>query len=165
MSFELLLMRHGQAEDWATDGDSARQLTDFGQETARLVGDALRKMELAWTDVVASPFERAQQTATLVTGAAPAHTDSMLTPGAPPEETIATLYAHGEALSGDRLLAVGHNPNITTVLGQLVFGSYGVYFSVAPGDVAHLWIDGPQQNPRAAVLGYYPAKRLRLLRA
>ena len=170
--FELLLMRHGQAEDYGTHGDADRALTPHGEETARLVGETLARLGLDWNAAVSSPFRRAEQTLKLVleanglVGEAPP-TDAMFVPGAAPTETIATLVAFArscrEGAAIPRVLAVGHNPNITATLGMLVVGDPGVHFSVATADVAHLWVDLAQQPPRAAVLGFYPSKALREL--
>lgn len=165
-SFELLLMRHAQAEDYAAGGDSERALTAQGRETAAMMGRALKAMGLNFDGAVVSPFRRACETAGLVMAELWFEeewpTDATLTPGAPPDETIETLVAHAQNLSNSapRLLAVGHNPSITATLGQLVVGDPGVYFSVAPGDVAHLWVDQTPAGARAAVLGFYPSKQL-----
>ena len=168
-TFELLLMRHAQAEDHAAGGDAERALSPEGRATAAMMGQAMKAMGLDFGAAVVSPFRRARETAGLVMAElwfeADYPTDTMLTPSAPPAETIATLVAHARALGGQtpRLFAVGHNPNITATLGQLVAGDPGVYFNVAPGDLAHLWCDMTRSRLHAAVLGYYPARMLQHL--
>lgn len=169
MTFELLFMRHAQAEDRADGGDSERALTAEGRATAARMGRALKAMGLDFQGAVASPFRRARETAGLVMAEVWFEeewpTDAMLTPSAPPSETINTLVAHARAIHGPtpRLLAVGHNPNITSVLGQLVVRDPGVHFSVAPGDLAHLWCETVGDDVRGAVLGFYPSKMLQRL--
>jgi hypothetical protein len=60
------------------------------------------------------------------------------------------------------VLAVGHNPSVTAVLGQLVCGDPGIHFAVATADLAHVFVE----NGRAVLLAYLPSAALtRLLRA
>ena len=57
---KIILMRHGQAED-ETRPDSARQLTDFGQQQAVQTADYISNHYMPDLFVV-SPYVRAQQT-------------------------------------------------------------------------------------------------------
>lgn len=169
IQFELLLMRHAQAEEWAQGGDAERILTPPGRKTAATVGRALKMMGLDFQAAVVSPFRRARETAGLVMSELWFEedwpTDTMLTPSAPPSETVSTLVAYASRLQGPapRLFAVGHNPNITSTLGQFLWNDPRVYFNVAPADVAHLWVESGYEGTRAAVLGFYPARMLERL--
>lgn len=164
--FELLLMRHAEAEEWAAGGDAERVLTPHGRQSAAMMGRAMKAMGLDFQGAVISPFRRACETAGIVMSELWFEedwpTDTLLTPGAPPDQTVTTLVAYAQALDGPspRLFAVGHNPNITAVLGQLVWNDPRVYFNVAPADVAHLWVEAGAHGVRAAVLGFYPARML-----
>ena len=64
----LLLLRHGETE-WSRDGKHTSRtdldLTETGRERAKVVGEALREVELRDTWVVSSPRRRAIQTAEL----------------------------------------------------------------------------------------------------
>jgi len=64
----LLLLRHGETE-WSRDGKHTSRtdldLTETGREGAKVVGEALREVELRDTWVVSSPRRRAIQTAEL----------------------------------------------------------------------------------------------------
>ena len=166
--FELLLMRHGQAEDYADGGDAARPLTSRGRDDVARVGRALRRLSLMPNLSVSSPLLRARQTAEIVAQAAGATLDApqigTLVPGAAPAATINALLEHAQ--DGERpvrLLAVGHNPNVTAVLATLVSGRAGRHFDIAPGDLAHLRVDAENRNVRAILAGFYPSRALATL--
>ncbi|MBV1859074.1 MAG: histidine phosphatase family protein [Nannocystaceae bacterium] len=159
--FELMLMRHGAAEDFAEGGDAQRALTGRGHAMARRVGALMRT--LAWdpTIAVSSPFVRARQTLQGVLEAVGApltmETEPGLVPGAPAGHAVATLIERATVLDGAevRMLAVGHNPCVTGMLAQLVRGDERMAFAVSTGDVAHLSVD-PNEGA-AVVLSYMPA--------
>ncbi|MEM6995347.1 MAG: histidine phosphatase family protein [Myxococcota bacterium] len=170
--FELLLMRHGEAEDYAEGGDARRPLSAAGHADTRAMGTALRAMGLVPHAVVASPLLRAQQTARNVvdgigTSLDPIATDGQLVPSATPSSTIAMLHAHVQSLGQRgmaRLLAVGHNPSVTSTVGQYVCGGPALAFNVAPGDLAHLHVQMRDGRARGVVLGFYPAASIVALR-
>lgn len=163
-SFELLFMRHGPAEDFSPKGDAERALTDAGRRRIGFVAEAMSIIGLDWDVVVCSHLQRARQTAALMQDdakdAAEIPTLAALAPSAPPNATIEALLGLRNDTNADRILAVGHNPNVTVTLGQLITRDPGVYFSVAPGDIAHLWIDLSPRGANAALLGFYPARAL-----
>ncbi len=162
---EVLLMRHGEAEDWADGGDAARELTPRGRTMAVRAGTMLRATGLVPTIAIASPFVRAQQTVRGVLEAAGEPlvitTEARLVPGAPPAAAIMALAEAAAGHESARLLAVGHNPCVTHVLSQLVGDPKQICFAVSTGDVAHLDLD-PVAS-RAVLLGYVPARVLEAL--
>lgn len=66
---KIILMRHGQAED-ETRPDSARQLTDFGQQQAAQTADYIMA-NYSPDFFVVSPYVRAQQTLAQLQSRAP----------------------------------------------------------------------------------------------
>ncbi len=172
--FELLLMRHGQAEDYAEGGDAQRPLTPVGTEQVVGVGRALQTLDLCPQGAISSPLLRARQTLhAVLEGAGTAldsiSTDGPLVPSASPAAPIDALGGHAGALSASRglprLLAVGHNPSVTATLGELVCGRPGGHFSVAPGDLAHLHVEETTRGIRAVLLGFFPAASIQRLTA
>ncbi len=150
-------MRHGQAEEFAEGGDAQRALTSEGRRMAMRAGHLLKVANLMPTAAIASPFLRAQQTASGVLREAylDAVAEPRLVPSAPPDLAITALIeAATRAGPSGRVLAVGHNPCITAVLGRLVAGG-AMRFAVSTGDVAHLAIDVERRT--AVVLAYIPA--------
>ncbi|CAB4961517.1 unannotated protein [freshwater metagenome] len=112
---ELLLLRHGTAEDRAPSGDDAdRDLTGKGEAQARAAGVALAALGLTPDLVLASPKVRAWRTALLACEALG---------GAPVEHRAALGLDRDEALQaaglGDRVLVVGHEPDLSQVVHDL----------------------------------------------
>ena len=60
---ELILLRHGKAEDSHPQGDGTRALVDKGRKQARRAGRILKAAEGAPEIVLTSPLVRAVQTA------------------------------------------------------------------------------------------------------
>ena len=82
---ELILWRHAEAEEGAPD--LARRLTPRGEREAARVAGWLRQYLPAGFRVVASPAQRAQQTAQAL--GVPFQTSPVLAPGAPPAAILA----------------------------------------------------------------------------
>lgn len=171
--FELLLIRHGVAQDWAAGGDSERALTPEGtQQILRSVA-GLRALDLRIDAAIASPFVRAQQTAQahLQVLGGQLETWAGLVPSAPASATVDELLSRGKVLrDGARLAVFGHNPNISEVASLLVAGHSAAMFNVRQGDVIHLLIPAvpfgrASVAPKAVLLAFYPREALELLGA
>ncbi len=162
--FELMLMRHGEAEDFAEGGDAQRVLTARGHAMAQRAGRLIQTLRWTPTLALSSPFVRACQTLRGVLDAAAVDvstdTEARLVPGAPPGGAIASLLERAAQASATdvRVLAVGHNPCVTGMLAQLVRGDERMAFAVSTGDLAHLSVD--PHDGSAVVLSYVPARVL-----
>lgn len=159
-----MLMRHGEAEEFAEGGDSQRALTKRGHAMAQRVGALMETLAWSPTIAVSSPFVRARETLEGVLEAVGApvamETDSGLVPGAPASAAVATLIERAAVVDGAdvRMLAVGHNPCVTGMLAHLVRGDERMTFAVSTGDLAQLSVD-PLEGT-AVVLSYIPARVL-----
>ncbi|MBP2281173.1 phosphohistidine phosphatase [Psychrobacter sp. PL15] len=113
---KIILMRHGQAED-ETRPDSARQLTDYGQQQAVQTADYIIE-HYAPDYFVVSPYHRAQQTlAQLQTCAptVPVTVQDNITP-ADDAKTALTALANIEA---ECLVIVCHMSIVANLAGLL----------------------------------------------
>lgn len=168
--FELLLIRHGVAQEWAPGGDAERPLSPNGKAQLRQAALGLARLGLTIDAAMSSPFVRARETAEIYLAElgpdAPIEHWAGLTPAAPAQATVEELLALGKQVSGARVAVFGHNPNISSVISWLVAGHGHTFFNVAPGDVIHLQIPTSMpfvraaQTPRAVVLGFYPRESL-----
>jgi phosphohistidine phosphatase len=137
---DLLLLRHGTAEDRAASGaDADRDLTAKGEGQARAAGVALAALGLRPDVVLASPKVRAWRTALLACEALG---------GQPVEHQALVGLDRDEALLaagfGDRVLLVGHEPD----LSQTVHDLTGARIRMRKAAVALVAVDGSRGELR-----------------
>jgi phosphohistidine phosphatase len=144
------VMRHGQAESGAGRSDETRRLTPEGAAGVQRAAQGLARMGVQLDRILASPLVRTQQTAELVA--------DVLTPGA----TVVTSQAlspFGSARAAleevldvhpdvERLLLVGHLPDVSTLVGLMVLGEARGSFCFLPGSLACVEFAGGRQPGR-----------------
>ena len=137
----LYLLRHGIAEPHGTPGvaEADRRLTSKGEERLAQVARGLQRLGIEPDRIVTSPLVRARRTAEIVAELLGLH-DRLeiaeeLSPGYEAAEIRAWLREREEA----SLMLVGHNPNLTELLGVLI-GVAGqlLPFELKKGGVASL---------------------------
>jgi phosphohistidine phosphatase len=113
----LYLVRHAEAEPG--EPDELRQLSLEGRAQARTLGERLRAEDVIIDAVLTSPLLRARQTAAEVGRALDleAEADERLAPGATAESLRAALAGRGE-----RVVAVGHQPDCGRIAAELTGG-------------------------------------------
>jgi phosphohistidine phosphatase len=114
---DLYLLRHAEAGEAPRDED--RELTAHGREQADAVAAGIYWLDLGLTRIVSSPLPRATQTAQPVARALdlPLETVEALATGHGPSDAIKLLGTHG-----DRLLLVGHEPQLSEIILQVTGG-------------------------------------------
>ena len=130
---ELLLLRHGIAEERGPDIDDAqRSLTPEGRERSRQVLQRLTELDLGCDLVLSSPLVRARQTAELAVAvglATELELAAALAPLADPLPLLERWLGPLSPRSGWRRLAlVGHEPDLSTLAALLI----GVPMGQAP---------------------------------
>ena len=123
MARQLWLLRHADAEPHGTRPDAERRLTERGERQARLAGRALGRMGVEPDAILCSPKERALRTATLALEAWDgARLARRLRIHAPLREGFdgpQALAAMEQLGPHGRMLAVGHEPDLSDVVAQL----------------------------------------------
>ncbi|HUN77699.1 MAG TPA: phosphoglycerate mutase family protein [Solirubrobacteraceae bacterium] len=128
MARQLWLLRHADAEPHGTRPDSDRRLTPRGERQSRAAGRALARMGVTFDAALASPKERALRTAALALEVWGEDDQADNTP--PPElelhEPLRSGFDARDALAllagldgGGRVLAVGHEPDLSGVVAAL----------------------------------------------
>lgn len=117
---KLYVMRHGPAEDQASDGlDGSRALTTPGRERTRMVAKRLVDLGEAPKHIVSSPLVRALQTAEIVHAVSPTESpieaNTALAPRGPAHDFVRYCARQGRK----RLMVVGHEPDVSLLVGQL----------------------------------------------
>jgi phosphohistidine phosphatase SixA len=134
----VIVLRHGATNANQADTDpfhldnisAQRLLSDDGRAVARSVGDAFRKLGIPLGDVYSSQFNRASETAQLVSGKSPTTTADLTEGGlvvSPAEnarraKVLKTLATRAPA-AGVNTLIVTHKPNILDAFGKDWFDS------------------------------------------
>ncbi len=118
---ELHLLRHADAGDpeaWTGD-DAARPLSGKGRRQAGRLGRHLAAIDLRLDAIISSPKLRARETAEIVAEAlgATVRLDDRLAGGFGPTEAEAIRHDAG---SPRRILLVGHDPDFSELLADLV---------------------------------------------
>jgi phosphohistidine phosphatase len=114
---ELILFRHGIAEDMSTDGtDAERRLTEEGLKKTRQAAEGLARFADKPDVILTSPLVRAVQTAQIageVFGRTPQTMD--LLADCLPEEILAELLERPEGV----VMIVGHEPTFSMIVERL----------------------------------------------
>lgn len=115
MNMDLILWRHAEAEDGPAD--LARRLTPKGVKQAKQMAEWLRARLPRDARVVASPAQRARQTAAALTD------DFAILPDiAPGRSCESILAAVGWPQAGGAVVLVGHQPSLGETAAFLLCG-------------------------------------------
>ncbi len=122
--FELLLLRHGIAQDRGAGlPDDRRALTPEGRRRTAQVVERLVALELGCSHILSSPLVRARQTAEIAReGGLAAGLDlaTELAPQGDPLPLLRHWLSGGGPLSaGQRLALVGHEPDLSLLAARL----------------------------------------------
>ncbi|MCW3020003.1 MAG: phosphohistidine phosphatase [Solirubrobacterales bacterium] len=141
MARQLWLLRHAEAEPHGTRADAERRLTERGEQQARADGIALQRLGASFDAVLFSPRVRARQTAELAAQAWGEEQRARLQEYPPLSHGFDAKQAHEaiRALPADgRLLLVGHEPDLSRVVGELT----GARADVKKGGLAVVRLEG-----------------------
>lgn len=118
MSQQLWLLRHGEAVPHASKADAERELTARGEHQAGAAGAALARLGLEFAACYTSPKVRARDTARLACDVLNVKTVEMpvLAADFDADAALELLLAHGPE---DKVLAVGHEPDLSRVVHDL----------------------------------------------
>ena len=139
---ELVLLRHGKAENVNPDGDFQRALVEKGRQQARRAGRTLRAAGLLPDIVLTSPLIRARQTADefCQTANMPGPViQGWLASGMVPETAMAELAAFQDF---KRVAIVGHEPDFSSLV-EWILGVTGGGVEFKKGAIACLKVTPP----------------------
>jgi phosphohistidine phosphatase len=142
---DLILLRHGKAEDFNSDGDAARALVEKGREQARKAAKLLKHAKLLPEIVLTSPLVRARQTAEEFCDAAGlpgAVIQGWLASGMNPEQAMSELAGFREF---KRIAIVGHEPDFSGLI-HWILGTSGGSVDVKKGAIACLQVTPPSRH-------------------
>jgi phosphohistidine phosphatase len=119
----LFILRHASAGTRRLNPllDVKRPLDKEGKQHSLRLAHVLNAMQVSFDMVVSSPLKRSMQTAQLVATETGYEQKILISNALAPEATFAQFQRLlRECAAYENLLVVGHNPNITQFLGQLI---------------------------------------------
>jgi phosphohistidine phosphatase len=124
---ELYVLRHGEAGKRLPAGsnDSERALTVTGKQEIEKIAEALQELGIKFDFIATSPLKRASQTAEIVAKALKVKKGKLegwdeLKPEGKRPEMYRRLSQFKQQSS---VLVVGHEPYLSTMIGEIVFGN------------------------------------------
>jgi len=139
---DLILLRHGKAEDFNPGGDVARELVERGREQVRRAARLLKAAGKLPEIVLTSPLVRARQTADefcQTAGMPGAVIQGWLACGMTPETAMNELAGFREF---GRVMIVGHEPDFSGFV-EYALGVAGGTVQFKKGAIAGLRINPP----------------------
>lgn len=141
----LILLRHGKAEDNHADGDFSRALVEKGRKQSRRAARLLKAANILPDIVLTSPLVRARQTAEefcQTAGIPGATIQGWIACGMTPETAMSELTAFRDFGS---VAIVGHEPDFSELLEWLLGTSSG-NIEVKKGAIASIQINPPSKR-------------------
>ena len=146
------MLRHGIAEERSTAlPDADRALTALGRSRTRAVAEALVRLGLAGSQGLSSPLRRARETAQIASEVgllgleSPGFVfDGAFAPGGDPVPVIAALRQRPLPDAPQRLIIVGHEPDLGDLAAWLIGAPPGA-IGLKKAGVALLSL-GPEQG-------------------
>jgi len=138
---EIYLMQHGP--NLSKEEDPEEGLSPEGGAVVRAAARVMKKMGVFFDTVIASPKTRSGQTAALAARAmgfseAGIVRTEAVKPMTPPAETVAYLAGLPDA---ERILVVGHLPNLAGVAGLLLTGTEEPLVAFERGGVCRIDVE------------------------
>jgi phosphohistidine phosphatase len=137
---DLYILRHGKAGQASDNpGDSSRKLNKAGRFETRTAGRWMKKKKIRFDCIATSPLARAYQTAEIVAKSLDLK-DRLevwdeLTPGGDPD----TLCYHASQAGKDTsVILVGHEPDLSDLIGRIVSRGKGASLVLAKGGLAKI---------------------------
>jgi phosphohistidine phosphatase len=162
----LYIMRHAEAEAGVeSGGDEARVLTARGRVRTREAASGLRALGLRFDTILTSPLLRAAETAELVADEYSNNPPPQVLPALSPEvsarEAIAALAPF---TPHDRVLIVGHEPQLSKLVGSLLTSSANVAIRFKKGACVALAMSEAVEPGAAELRWMLTQRQLRKLR-
>jgi phosphohistidine phosphatase len=136
---EIYILRHAIAAERGTPGykkDSDRPLTKEGEEKMHQIAEAMLGMGLQFDLILSSPYIRAKDTARIV--AAELSEEVTLTDFLVPDGNALELIAEINDEKPQRVLLVGHEPDLSRLVSLLVTGGAEAAIELKKGGLCKL---------------------------
>jgi phosphohistidine phosphatase len=147
----LYIIRHAIAVD-EYENDSQRPLTDKGKKKMRQIAKGLRALGVDFDLVLSSPYLRAKETAEILAEVFKVKADVVfsdnLVPTGDPDLLISEM---NEKYNAHSVALIGHEPQLTALVGLLVSENAIVDMSLKKGGVCRLSADDLHHTRKATL--------------
>jgi phosphohistidine phosphatase len=122
--------------------DFERPLTESGRDDIELVANSLRELRVGLDKIATSPLRRAKETAEIIAGIYEENAPKLeiweeLRPEGNRQEAIQRLSRLRQDAD---ILLVGHEPYLSSLIGEIISGSSSARISLKKGGVAKIQI-------------------------
>lgn len=153
---ELYILRHGIAEPRELAGgkdDGERALTREGERKMRQIAEGMKALDYSFDLILTSPLVRAEQTAAIVASVLRLQKRVRILPelsaGRRTKDLVEALRE--VATSFEKVLVVGHEPDLSTLIVRLVAGEANMAMTLKKGGLVKLTVTTVRHG-RCAVL-------------
>jgi phosphohistidine phosphatase len=152
---KLYLIRHSNAVELSAEDfedDSQRPLTEKGCEKMEQITAALKELGLKPDLIVSSPYARARETAEILAKGLKFKNEIEFNEALIPMGDVDSLIGEiNEKYAVDELVLVGHEPNLSTLIGTLTVGNADMAITMKKGGVCCLLADDLRVQRKASL--------------
>ena len=141
----MLVLRHGEAGVKTDDieKDDSRALTRSGRDEVEVIAASMLKLGVKLNSVATSPLPRALQTAQIVARRFKLLNKLEQWDELKPSGEVQAVYRRlTRQIKGSNLLLVGHEPQLSSMIGEIVSGRSGVNLVLKKAGLAKIEILG-----------------------
>lgn len=160
---DLYIIRHAIAVDEATADyeDSERPLTDKGRKKMRQIAKGLRTLGVELDLILSSPYVRARETAEILADVFKMRDRILFSDNLIPLQRPELLVSEiNEKHHVDSLALVGHEPHLSSLIGQLVSENSKIEITLKKGGVCYLTADNLHDQDHPATLEWLLTPRI-----
>ncbi len=137
---DLFVLRHGKAGQPSNGpDDNKRALTADGKDEMRIVGKWMRQKKFKFDVIATSPLTRAYETAEIVARSLARKDRLAVWEELAPGGDLDTIYYQSAQFGDDSaVLVVGHEPQLSTLIGRIISGNDSASLILAKGGLAKI---------------------------
>lgn len=161
---QLILIRHGIAEDRGNTDDDERALTPKGAERVRAAAEGLVALDVRPALIAASPLRRARETAHLLSETLPRSGAVLVVEALRPDTPFEHLQKWAGARREKCLLVVGHMPDLAEAASRWLSGRPDLRLEMKKSGAACLRFPAAPAAGAAELVWWLPPGILRAVR-
>jgi phosphohistidine phosphatase len=141
---DLYIVRHGEAGHSLPPSakEFQRPLTEVGKKRIESLGESLKEWNVEFDRILASPLRRAKETAMIVAKVLDLQNKLEDSDVLKPDGSRIELYKElSKMRRQDTVLLVGHEPYLSSLIGDIVAGNQNARISLKKGGMAKISIE------------------------